>query len=140
MHMKNYKTILASFSIIFLISACIKSEPALPDTVLTDLTITQTTTPASVSANQNIVSDVKMSGPNQCYRFAQFDVYQQSPLLYDVRAKASIPNPDKGNVNCAPPVYKKDTVLSIPTHLTDKCVLRFYNGSQLFKADTVQVN
>lgn len=137
--MKNQKIIIG-FVVSFLISACIKSEPALPDTVLADLTITQTTAPSTVSANQNIVSGVKMTGPNQCYKFAQFEVTQQNPLLFDIRAKASIPNPDKGNVNCAPQVYTKDTVLSIPTHATGKYVLRFYNGTQLFQSDTVQVN
>jgi len=138
--MRNPKAIISFVVISFLISACIKSEPALPDTVLADLTITQTTTPANASANQNIVSDVKMTGPNQCYKFSQFEVTQQNPLLFDVRAKASIPNPDKGSVSCLPPIYTKDTLLSIPTHLTGKYVLRFYNGTQLFKSDTVQVN
>jgi hypothetical protein len=122
------------------ITSCDKPSLVPPDTLVTDLTITQVVVPLSVSQNQPLTSTIRMTGANQCFRFSHFEVFQQNPTLFDVRAKATIPNPDRGTVVCQPPVYTKDTILSIPVHLTGKHVLRFYNGPQLFETDTVQVN
>jgi hypothetical protein len=123
-----------------LLYACGKPSIVPPDTITTDLTITQVNSPGNVSQNQSIVSAIHMTGPNQCYRFSYLEVYQQTPLLYEIRAKGTIPNPDRGTVVCQPAVYEKDTTLSIPAHLTGKYVLRFFNGPQLFQVDTVRVN
>ena len=128
-----------SFLAIMVIS-CSKDSIFLPDTVLTDLEITQTNTPTAVPRLQSIVSTVHMRAPNLCYRFSHFQVAQINPVLYQINAKATIPNPDKNNAVCLPTVYQKDTTLSIPTTVAGKYVLRFFNGTQLFRVDTVVVN
>src|SRR5215218_8352807 len=87
-------------SVMLAVFACAKQDLYLPDTVLTDLTITETTSPATNPANQPIVTQVKMQGPNQCYRFSHFQVAQLNPLLYQINARATIPNPDKSNTPC----------------------------------------
>lgn len=81
-----------------------------------------------------------MTGPDQCYRFSHFEVLKPSTLIFEVRGKATYPNPDKGPVTCNPPAYTKDTVLTIQTAVMGAHVFRFYNGPVLFKVDTVHVN
>ena len=137
MRFKNFFAI--SLLVITAIS-CSKESVFLPDTVLTDLEITQTNTPTAVPRLQSIVSTVHMRAPNLCYRFSHFQVAQINPVLYQINAKATIPNPDKNNAVCLPTVYQKDTTLSIPTTVAGKYVLRFFNGTQLFRVDTVVVN
>lgn len=127
-------------ALILFITACHKGPAYIPDTVITDLTIVQTNTPSPIAQNQNIVSSVSMRGPNLCYRFSHLEIVQETPLLFNIRAKATIPNPDKGSATCQQTTYSKDTTFTIPTHFTGKHVLRFFNGGQLFKTDTVQVN
>ena len=61
-------------------------------------------------------------------------------MIFEVRGKATYPNPDKGPVTCNPPAYTKDTVLTIQTAGMGAHVFRFYNGPVLFKVDTVYVN
>jgi hypothetical protein len=126
--------------ILCLLYSCGKPSIVPPDTITTDLTITQTNTPGNVSQNQSIVSAIHMTGPNLCYKFSYLEVNQLNPLLYEIRAKGTIPNPDRGTVVCQTAVYQKDTTLTVPAHLTGKYVLRFFNGPQLFQADTVRVN
>jgi len=108
--------------------------------ILKDLTITQITAPASVPRLQPININIRMSGPDQCYRFSHFEIMSQNMLLHDVRAKASYPHPERGSVVCAPAVYTKDTTLTIQSTVAGSHIFRFYNGPVLFKADTVQVN
>jgi hypothetical protein len=75
-------------------------------------------------------------GPDLCYRFAYFTVNPQQ-FLIDIHAIGTFPtNP----VGCAQAIYYKDTTLSLQPNVAGKYVLRFYNGSQLFKSDTVNVN
>lgn len=120
-----------------LFCSCSRDTPDLPDTVLVDLTITQTNTPATGTRNQPIISSVKMTAPDLCYRFSLFQVVQENPLVYTINAKGTYPRQPTG---CPAAVYNKDTLLSIPTSLAGKYVLRFYNGTSLFKSDTVTVN
>jgi len=119
---------------VLLLTAC--DKPILSDTQLTDLNIVQTTTPKTGTANQNIVSMIKVSGPDLCYSFAYFTVNKQQ-FLVDVHAIGTYPT--KAGA-CPQAVYYKDTTLSLPLSSPGQYVLRFYNGTQLFKSDTVLVN
>lgn len=118
--------------------SCVKKNVSVPDTLIKDLGFTQTLSPDSVQRFSSITSYVKITGPNQCYKLSGVEVYQNG-LQFDIRAKANIPNPDKNPVNCDPSTYIKDTTITIETHLTGKHVLRFMNGTQVFKVDTVKV-
>ena len=119
---------------LFLFIAC--DKPVKSHVQFTDLTIVQTTTPKTGSVNQNIVTTVKVSGPDLCYRFAYFTVNQQQ-FLVDIRAIGTYPTKPGA---CPLAIYYKDTTLSIPVAVAGNYVLRFYNNAQLFKSDTVQVN
>jgi hypothetical protein len=116
------------------IIAC--DKPIESDTQFTELSFVQTNTPPNVALNQNIVTSVKVMGPDLCYRFAYFTVNPQQ-FLVDIHAIGTYPTKPTA---CATAIYYKDTTLSIQANATGKYVIRFYNGNQLFKADTVQVN
>ena len=128
------KTVCFLLLTMFLVIACVK--PVDSDIQFKDLNFVQTNTPTTGTVNQNIVSNVRVSAPDLCYRFAYFTVNQQQ-LLVDIHAKGTYPTEPKA---CAQAIYNKDTTLSIPATTAGKYILRFYNGSQLFKSDTVQVN
>lgn len=128
------KTISFFVLIAALLFAC--DKPIESDTQFTELSFVQTNTPASVTVNQKIVSAVKVAAPDLCYRFAYFTVNQQQ-FLVDVHAIGDYPTKANG---CAQAIYYKDTSLSITPTAVGKYVLRFYNGNQIFKSDTVNVN
>ena len=117
-----------------LLFAC--DKPIESDTQFTELSFAQTNTPTNVAVNQNIVSSVKVMGPDQCYRFAYFTVNPQQ-FVVDIHAIGTYPTKPGG---CAQAIYYKDTTLILQPNVAGKYVFRFYNGNQLFKADTVQVN
>jgi GH25 family lysozyme M1 (1,4-beta-N-acetylmuramidase) len=75
-------------------------------------------------------------GPDLCYHFAYFTLNRQQ-FLVDIHAIGTYPTKPTA---CPLAIYYKDTTLSIQANAVGKYVLRFYNGTQLFKADTVQVN
>lgn len=118
----------------FFIIAC--DKPIESDTQFTELSFTQTNTPVAATLGQNILSSVRVSGSDLCYRFAYFTVNQQQ-FLVDIHAIGTYPAKP---TYCPQALYHKDTTLSIQTNAVGKYVLRFYNGDQLFKSDTVQVN
>lgn len=117
-----------------LLFAC--DKPVESDFSFIELSFVQTNTPSNVAANQNIVSSVRVSGPDLCYRLEYFTVNVQQYLV-DIHAIGSYPAKSGG---CAQAIYYKDTTLSVPANVAGKYVLRFYNGNQLFKSDTVNVN
>jgi len=131
---KKLKTIYTVMLLVFVSTAC--DKPVESDTVFTDLSIVQTTTPKTGTVNQGIVSNLRVSGPDLCYRFAYFTVNKQQ-FLIDVHAKGTYPAKPSG---CATAIYYKDTTLSVPVTVPGSYVVRFYNDLQLFKSDTVQVN
>lgn len=116
------------------VTAC--DKPILSDTMFVDLDIVQTNTPKTGTVKEAIVSQVRVSGSDLCYKFAYFTVNKQQ-FTVDIHAKGTYPTKPVG---CATALYFKDTTLSIPVFAAGSYVLRFYNGSQLFKSDTVQVN
>jgi len=128
------KTVYFLLLILFNLLAC--DKPIESDIRFTELSIVQTNTPPTGTINQNIVSTIRVSGPDLCYRFAYFTVNQQQ-LLVDIHAIGTYPTKPTG---CAQAIYNKDTTLSVPARTAGKYVLRFYNGNQLFKSDTVLVN
>jgi len=114
--------------ILFIFFVC--DKPIKSDVRFTKLNIVQTSTPAT-DTNQNIVSTISVSGPELCYRFAYFTVNQQK-LLVDIHVIGTYPTE---SMDCAQAIYNK-----VAATTAGKYVLRFFNGTQLFKSDTVQVN
>ncbi|HWI94141.1 MAG TPA: hypothetical protein VNT20_22865 [Flavisolibacter sp.] len=132
------KTTMKSISFFVLLATLVIScdKPIESDTQFTELSFAQTSTPANVAVNQNIVSSVRVMGPDLCYRFAYFTVNPQQ-FVVDIHAIGTYPTKPGG---CATAIYYKDTTLVMQPNVAGKYVLRFYNGNQLFKADTVQAN
>ena len=128
------KTAYLLLTIIFIISSC--DKPIQSDVQFTDLSIVETNTPKTGIIHQNIVSTIKVSGPDLCYHFAYFTVNQQQ-FLVDIHAIGTYPAKPGA---CPQAIYYKDTALAIPANTPGNYVIRFYNGTQMFKSDTVQVN
>lgn len=128
------KTLYFLLLTILLLTAC--DKPVESDVQIVDMQISKTTTPATATADQNIVSAVELVAPNSCYGFAYFTVYRQNFLL-DIHAKGTIP---VRPTMCLDYIRGIDTTLSVPVSSTGTYVLRFYNGDQLFTSDTVEVN
>jgi hypothetical protein len=121
-------------------ASCRKSADATTDNaarVSTNLQITSTQTPATASQGETIISRVKSYGPNLCYKFDRMDVQTTATREYAIRSLGTVPS---GDPVCAQALMQVDTTISIPTATSGTYILRFYNGTQLFKADTVQVN
>jgi hypothetical protein len=118
-------------------AGCKKSTEADDARVSVNLQITSTQTPSTGSQGETIISRVKSYGPNLCYQFDRMDVQTTAPREYAIRSLGTVP---KGDPVCAQALMQVDTTISIPIATSGTYILRFYNGSQLFKADTVQVN
>ncbi len=129
----------------FLLIACFAfgcskpSDIAIPERISVGLTITNASAPASVARYAAIPVQVRVTGPNQCYQFSFFQVMQPNPLTFDIQARGTMANPDTNPV-CAPQTFVKDTTVQLPTQFAGKHALRYYNGTTLFRVDTVMVN
>jgi len=120
--------------IVLVVTAC--DKPIISDIMFVELDIVQTNTPKTGQVNHDIVSQVRVSGSDLCYKFAYFTVNKQQ-FTVDIKAKGTYPTKPVG---CATALYFKDTTLSVPVTTAGTYILRFFNGSQLSKSDTVQVN
>jgi hypothetical protein len=134
--MKNTRL---SFVLAFLAFGCAKPDIAIPERLSVDLAITQASAPANVARYAPIPVQLRVTGLNQCYQFSFFQVIQPNPLTYDIQAKGTMTNPDTNPV-CAPQAYTKDTTVMLPTQFAGKHALRYFNGTVLFRVDTVMVN
>ena len=133
-----YKILFFLFIICF--SCSCKKTNNIPDTIITDLAIVNTTTPATQTLGNDITSTVKCSGSDLCYRFLNFEIKQIANTKFEVRAKGTCPNAAKGDVICLQAIYYKDTIFKITPSLKGQYIIQFYNQTSLFKTDTVQVN
>ena len=107
------------------------------DSRLIPLTITATDSPESISKGETIVSNIRCSGTDLCYKFEKFEITGKASRVFEVRAKATYPQQP---VACPQAIYNIDTTLAIPTTSSGQYVIRFYNENDLFKTDTVIVN
>ncbi len=110
------------------------------NTVFVDLWFVSVNTSKNVSAGQDIISQVTCSGSDLCYRFSHFEIKEPYPREFYITAKATYPNPKKGDIVCLQTIYNKDTSVSIPASAAGKYVLHFLNDDEVIKTDTVQVN
>lgn len=128
------KTVYSLLFLTILGTAC--DKPIESEHQIVDLNIVQTTTPKTATQNGGIVSNIKVMGTDLCYNFAYFTVDKQQ-FIANIHAIGTYPNRPTA---CPQALYYKDTTLTLPTTTSGQYVLRFYNASQLFKSDTVQVN
>ena len=115
--------------------ACVKSNTLGLNIV--DLGFSKANTVPTATVVQGIHSDVTCVGANLCYAFAHFEIRQSAARVYDIYAKGTHPGKE---AICAQAIYTKDTTVRISTPLPGQYILRFYNSTELFDEDTVQVN
>ena len=126
---------LMTLSFIFILLGCNKEEDN-RDLNEVSLTFTRIQTPGAVSFPQNIVSTVRVSGSDLCYRFTHFNIKHPKANVYEVYAKGAYPAKP---TMCPQAIYNKDTTVQIQPAAPGQYILRFYNQG-LYKTDTVQVN
>jgi hypothetical protein len=133
------RQIIFLFIILTLLGAC-KKRDIQPDTISVDLTIIKTNTPTTQVQGQEIISNVKCSGSDLCFKFSKFDIRETKPREFAIKAKSTYPNCSIGDCVCLQAIYYIDTTVNIKTTTSGQYILRFYNSNFLFKSDTVQVN
>lgn len=125
-------------SIVLLLFACKKEVNT--KTYISDLEIKTTSTPATATAGQDIISRVYFEIPSVSGSifFQPFKVKEIAPRIFNINAKALYKN---WNSQFSLPVFSTfDTTLFIKTTVQGKYILNFYNSTLLLKSDTVQVN
>jgi hypothetical protein len=125
--------------ILTLLGAC-KEREIQPATISVDLTIIQTNTPTTQAQGQEIISNVKCSGSDLCFKFSKFEISETKPREFAIKAKSTYPNCSIGDCVCLQAIYYIDTTVNIKTSTKGQYILRFYNSNFLFKSDSVQVN
>lgn len=131
------KIVFIAFAMVGLV-ACLKTNN-IPqsDRILVPITISATNLPDTANVGDTIVAAVRVTAPNLCYRFEGFDSFNSGEKQYDIQAVGSKPNPELPSTGCEQTVYVKDTTFKFKLPFTGKYVLRFYNGQQIFSADTL---
>lgn len=117
--------------LIFTVAAGCKKNSNEPDTVVVDLTIISTTTPTTATQGQNIISNVRCSGPDLCYKFLRMDVKESGTRQFEIKAKATYPNSKKGDIVCAQAIYYVDSSITINATTKGQYILKFYNSNTL---------
>ncbi|MEO6453322.1 MAG: hypothetical protein ABIN97_04585 [Ginsengibacter sp.] len=130
---------LFSFFFFLILFSCNKVNNE-PDRLTVDLLITNTSTLKTGTPGSKIISQVKCIEPNTCYEFSHLEIKQINPRQFEIRAKGTIPNSNKGDLICLEVLRVKDTTAEISAAVTGQYLLHFYNSNNLFKTDTVIVN
>ena len=128
-----------SFIFCLLIISCSKKDKT-NDPFIGYMQIDSTTTIKTVAVGQDISSRVKLAIPSISgeVTFLGFEIIESPIKIFSIKAKAFY-KPWTQQVSL--PVYQTfDTTLLIKTNLTGQHILKFYNGINLLKADTIQVN
>lgn len=123
-------------------TACLKSNtPPVEERIYDYLTFTFVNGPATASTSDTIRFQVRVSGTKSCYKLEGYEGVASADRQYDIRAVGSRPNPVLGDtLDCNNGIYTKDTTIKFTPRSSGKQIFRFYNGTNLFRADTVLVN
>jgi hypothetical protein len=122
-------------------TACLKTnEKSTPDRVITTLSFSYVHSPDTAKLGDTVITQIKVNGPNLCYKFEGFSGANSGPNQYDINAVGSYPNPEKSDTICPTFPYTKDTSLTIIPNVKGKMILRFFNSQTLFQADTIVIN
>lgn len=122
-------------------TACLKDTTTPQAERLYDyLTFTFVNGPDTASVTDTISFNIRVGGNKSCYRLEGYEGVSSGDRQYDIRAVGSYPNPVLGDTLNCNGVYIKDTTVKFMPRNAGKQVFRFYNGTTLFRADTVVVN
>jgi hypothetical protein len=99
--------------------------------------ITSTISPSPVTVRTGISSVLSSYGANSCFTFTNTSIKEMTGNIFEVRSNGTVHC--DANV-CADVLIGAQDTVHIPSPIPGTYILRFYNGSSLFKSDTVQVN
>ncbi len=135
--MKNFHLIL--LSCILTTISCNKKNDII-QSFTGNLPIASTNSPTTAIAGQSIISNVRceLSSISGSVIFQGFDIKEVSTRQFNINGKAFYK--DWNTQIALTVIWTLDTTASIKTTTTGKYILNFYNATQLFKSDTVQVN
>lgn len=122
-------------------TACLKdTSPPEPERLYDYLSFAFVNGPDTALVTDTISFQVRVGGTKSCYRLEGYEGVSSGDRQYDIRAVGSFPNPALGDtLNCNNGLYIKDTTVKFTPRGSGKQVFRFYNGTTLFRADTVVV-
>lgn len=113
-----------------------------PERLLVPMNFTSVSSIADAKMGDTVSTNISVTGPNGCYKLEGFDARANGigPNTFDILAVGSVPNPAKGDTTCPGSVYTKDTTFRFRLPSSGQYILRYYNNTTLFKADTIEVS
>ncbi|KYP13551.1 hypothetical protein [Flavihumibacter sp. CACIAM 22H1] len=132
------KKFLFSAAVVLSLTACLKTKDYPPDErVLVTISFANVNTPDTVKTTDTVVTRLRITAPDQCYRYEGLDTRNSGPNQFDIQAIGSKPNPALPLPTCDPFPYSKDTTFKFRLTTPGKYTLRYYNGTTLMQADTL---
>jgi hypothetical protein len=136
--MKNWVFLLI-VSLFF--AACLKNTASPePARIFDYLSFAYIKGPATATVRDTITFQIKVTGSKSCYKLEGYEGQATGDKQYDLRAVGSYPNPKLGDtLSCNNGPYIKDTTIRFSPRAEGKQIFRFYNNTNLVRADTVVV-
>ena len=125
--------LLLSACLLLVLASCEKKETTagIPQRAVIDLQIINTTTPATQTQKQDIVSQVRCIEKNGCEKFSTIEIHKTGTNEYEIRAKGTVPNLPTADYFCTQVITYKDSTVKVNAATKGKYLLRFYNQQQL---------
>ncbi len=134
------KKIVFSAAVVLGLSACLKTKDLPPDErVLVTISFANVNTPDTAKVGDTVRAQIRVTAPDQCYKFEGVDARNSGPNQFDLQAIGSKPNPALPLPTCDPFPFAKDTVFTFRLTTVGKYVMRYYNGTTLLQADTLNI-
>lgn len=135
------KKLVLSLAVLLSLTACLKTKDVPPsERVLVAINFSSVFTPETAKTTDTITALIRVSAPDLCYKFEGIDSRTSGNNQFDLQAVGSKPNPQITPLpTCDPFPYTKDTTFKFRLQNPGKYVLRYYNGTTLLQADTLNV-
>jgi hypothetical protein len=117
--------------------SCHKNKDGTTGQCDTYLIIGSTNTPRTSTISAGITTIINGYGPDLCYSFSGTQLTQKEGKIIEIKLKGKRPC---GPAICADAIYNVKDTVTINTPQTGQYYLQFFNGTSLFKTDTVTVN
>lgn len=134
------KKLVFSAAVVLSLSACLKTKDLPPDErVLVTIAFANVNTPDTAKVGDTVRTQIRVTAPDQCYKFEGVDARNSGASQFDLQAIGSKPNPALPQPSCLPNTYVKDTIFTFRLMTAGKYVMRYYNGTTLLQADTLNI-
>lgn len=132
------KKLVLSAAVVLSLTACLKTKDLPPDErVLVTISFANINMPDTAKTTDTVTAQIRVTAPDQCYRFEGIDTRNSGTNQFDIQAIGSKPNPALPAVTCDPFPYSKDTTFKFRLQVEGKYTLRYFNGTTLVQADTL---